>query len=206
MERKKLYYTADEIKPNLYTMGKELMTMDNVEYKGLYHSYSTGEIYTQSTWNFKTSKPLIQWESQLNQLPQSTIYKKLKPNVIVTYDSVSNSSVTITNTDIKNGFVTRYFITRYDSDTIQEINNISYTKTIDIILFNKLSIQWYITGPKQDRTSGIVTIAGVRSKNIQQITNANIKMPGIIKHLTNPLEYYTDVDFITPTDINGLDS
>ena len=31
-------------------------------------------------------------------------------------------------------------------------------------------------------------------------------MPGISSKLSNPLEYYTDVDFITPTDINGLDS
>ena len=57
--RLKLYYTADEITSNLYTSGSQFMTEDNVEYRGTYHSYITGEVYTGSTWNAKTSKKLI---------------------------------------------------------------------------------------------------------------------------------------------------
>ena len=57
--RLKLYYTTDEITNNLYTSGMQYMLQDNTEYRGLYHTYLTGEVYTGATWDSKTSKKLI---------------------------------------------------------------------------------------------------------------------------------------------------
>ena len=48
--------------------------------------------------------------------------------------------------------------------------------------------------------------SGVISKNIKQTRIANKTLLGISDILTDPLQYYTDTDFIKPTDINGLDS
>ena len=58
MSRQKAYYTIDEITNNLYTTGSEWMLQNFTEYKGLYHTYITGEVYTQAKWNPKTSKKL----------------------------------------------------------------------------------------------------------------------------------------------------
>jgi hypothetical protein len=52
--RLKLYYTTDEITNNLYTSGMQYMLQDNTEYRGLYHTYLTGEVYTGATWDSKT--------------------------------------------------------------------------------------------------------------------------------------------------------
>ncbi len=72
-------------------------------------------------------------------------------------------------------------------------------------MYTKQQIKWYITGPKQDQFTAGATTKGVVTKNIEQINLAKVKLTGITKLLSDPLQYYTDSDFIAPTDINGLD-
>ena len=59
MSREKTYYSADEVLNNLYASDKQLMYTDGTMYIGLYHKYSTGEIYTEAKWNSNKSKKLI---------------------------------------------------------------------------------------------------------------------------------------------------
>ena len=63
-----------------------------------------------------------------------------------------------------------------------------------------------ITGSKPDYIVNNIKKSGVISKNIKQTRIANKTLLGISDILTDPLQYYTDTDFIKPTDINGLDS
>ena len=75
MARQKKYYSHNEIENNLYTFGAEWMYESGVIYVGLYHKYSTGEVYTESVWNVQTSKKLIAYED----ISTNTFkYKKLK--------------------------------------------------------------------------------------------------------------------------------
>ena len=74
-KRFKIRYTKDEITNNLYTTGNEYMTVDNIEYIGLYHIYSTGEIFTLSSWNPSKSKKLIPYK-ELSESEKS--YSQLK--------------------------------------------------------------------------------------------------------------------------------
>tara|TARA_R110000851_G_scaffold110225_3_gene232865 strand:+ start:294 stop:926 length:633 start_codon:yes stop_codon:yes gene_type:complete len=210
MSRQKTYYTADETVNNLFTKGKQWMTTGNVEYKGAYHRYLTGEIYTQSKWNAKISKKLIAYQAPTPNNPGVTEYQKLKPKIKTKFKSFSPQPVNITNENISIGYLTRYFVKKYDNNKIQEIVKKSYDEISNNIsdkkLYTVIKLKWYISGQKQDTTQGVVLNRGVASKNLQQIKAANIKLPGINNVLTNTLQYYTDTDFIKPTDINGLDS
>ena len=76
--RDKIYYLNDEINAGLFTTGSEWMLEDLTEYKGSYHSYITGEVYTEASWNPITSKPLLKFK--LNE-PNTVEYNTLKPNI-----------------------------------------------------------------------------------------------------------------------------
>ena len=209
MSRQKTYYTADETTNNLFTKGKQWMTTDNVEYKGAYHRYLTGEIYTQSKWNSKTSKKLIPYISPSNINKDTVIYRKLKSKIKTKFKSFQPGTATITIENIAAGILNRYFVKKYDNEKIFEIDKATYdslsNNLIDNKLYTKQQIKWYITGPKQDQFTAGATTKGVVTKNIEQINLAKVKLTGITKLLSDPLQYYTDSDFIAPTDINGLD-
>tara|TARA_R110002153_G_scaffold24034_1_gene77060 strand:- start:495 stop:1118 length:624 start_codon:yes stop_codon:yes gene_type:complete len=207
MSRQKSYYGADEITNNLYAFNNELMYSNGVEYIGLYHKYTTGEIYSQPSWNRNTSRKLITYE---NLNTDRYKYKQLNPDINVTFQSLILKPVSITSSDISRGFVIRYFIQKQNSKNIIEIDQSQFDKwkasQIDNIMYNAIKLPWYISGQKTDSSNGPVKLLGVVTKNLNQIKLATKRMPGISSKLSNPLEYYTDVDFITPTDINGLDS
>lgn len=208
MARLKLYYPVDEITPSLFTQGKEFMTEDNVEYIGGYHRYITGEIYTESNWNVRKSKRLIKYVENVTK--QTFIYDTLKPNLTLKYIQPNAHSVTISKNDISIGYITRYFIKKINNESIIEINQTQYNAWLQDVIEKKMhiaiSLTWYISGAIEDKTSGVVTIPGVVSKNQKQVSYANKTLPGVSNMLTNLIEYYTDNDYSVPVDINGLDS
>jgi hypothetical protein len=208
MARLKLYYPVDEITPNLFTQGKEFMTEDNVEYIGSYHRYITGEIYTESNWDVRKSKRLIEYVETTTK--QTFVYDTLKPNIELKYIQPNAHNVTINKTDIRNGFITRYFIKKINNETIIEINQNQYNAWLQDVIEKKMHIAitltWYISGNIEDITSGIVVIPGVISKNQKQVAYASKTLPGLSNILINFIEYYTDNDYSVPIDINGLDS
>ena len=201
MSRTKLYYTNNEITENLYTAGNEFETEDQVNYIGIYHRYTTGEIYTEKKWIPGVSKKLINRVDKI-----TSIYTKLNPNLNLTYIPPTNHTVTITTSDIKAGFVERYFIMKYNEYRVIEINESQYkdwkSKKIDPVMYIAVKLLWYITGSKTD----LLLDSGVTTKNKNQLEIAAKLMPQIKTYLTNLTQFYTDTDYITPKDINGLDS
>jgi len=207
MARLKSYYTADEITNNLYTTGSQFMTEDNVEYIGLYHAYSTGEQYTNATWNSKLSKRLIPYAKFDTTNEQ---YQLLKPDIILNYETPSASSVVIKKIDIDNGYVNRYFLQKINETKILEVSQITYDKwasdVIDKKLHNAATLQWSITGNIEDVTiNGILSI-GVISKNKKAVEEVSQTIPDLALILTNFTQFYTDVNYVVPVDINRLDS
>ena len=87
-----------------------------------------------------------------------------------------------------------------------EINELYFkawqNNRIDSNVFTAVEIRWYISGPVNDETQGIVTVKGVRTKNTEQIAYAESRLPGISSILTDPLQYYSDNTFQIPVDIN----
>ena len=200
--RKKAYYTSGEIINNLYTTGKEFQLPDGTEYVGLYHKYTTGEIYTDAKWSDKTSKKLVPYV----ELPAAKkTYINLK-QIKTTYKTPVKSVVSITAEDRIRGFCYRYFIKKSNQFDIIEINESQYkdwsSKKIDPNLYTAVKITWYITGNIQDEKSGIAIKPGVISKNTAELKTAEQRLSGITAKLTNLTEYYTDADFVVPKDIN----
>ena len=184
------------------------MTLDNVEYIGAFHKYITGEVYTQETWNPKLSKKLIPYKQQVTEV--NTIYKKLKPDIRLKYSAPRAVVVQPNKTDITAGFISRYFIKQQNDNTIIEIDKLQYdnwsNNVIDRKMHQAVQIIWYIAGTISDSYDGTVFVPGVISKNQQQIAIASQTISNLSSYLTNLTEFYTDNDYSTPIDINGLDS
>jgi hypothetical protein len=204
MARLKLYYPVEEIDNNQYTYGNELMTEDNVEYIGPFHRYITGEVYTGATWNSKTSRKLVKFEQQ-NKL---TIYNQLKPDIRLKYSSPKRIVPQISSNDIANGSIQRYFIRKQNEFIVLEIDSGQFinwsNNQIDNKMYTAIQLEWFVTGNIQDIKKGPVIVPGVVTKNTQQIKAAAKTIPELTTILSNPLQFYTDTDYIAPVDINGL--
>ena len=208
--RNKIYYLNDEINNGLFTTGSEWMLEDLTEYKGSYHSYITGEVYTEASWNPITSKPLLKFK--LNET-NTVEYNTLKPNIKTSYDSVTQSQPTINNEDIKKQSITRYFLQNVSSRIIYEVDKEQYeshsTKKIDANLYTAVKLTWFIAGLKNSNhhRNQLTSIKqkAVYEKNAEQIEIAAAEMPNIRNYLTNLEEFYFDTSYISPPDINGLE-
>jgi hypothetical protein len=204
--RIKSYYSANEIVNNLYTTGQELMTTDNVEYVGLYHKYTTGEIYSQPTWDKNKSVKLIKYKDQ----PESVIeYNKIS-DIEIDYKSFNTYNVAITKENINTGYVDRFIIKRANDNVFYEVNSDTYDmytrEDIDPVLYLAVKFKWYITGNINDVIQGNILIPGVKSNNYKELQTAEKTVPNIMSYLTDLLQHYVDNDNVTPKDINGLDS
>ena len=202
MSRIKLQYTPKEIIADLYTYGSEWMTTQQIEYKGLYHRYTTDEVYTEANWNATKSIQLIPY---VNTPLNVRKYKQLKPKIKTKYNSLQPFSVSIDIVDIKKTYITRYFIQKQTDYSITEIDSDQYDDLnaglIDPNLYTAVTVKWYIAGPLLDTGTGI-KVLGVLTKNKMSLTDAEKAIPGIRGRLTNLSEYYTDTDFLVPADIN----
>jgi hypothetical protein len=203
MGRLKIYYSVDEITNNLYTSGSELMSELGSNYIGLYHKYtSTGETYSGATWNPITSIKLIAYTKPD---PILNVYKSLK-QLKTTYKNIESYKLMITDQNRIDGVVTRSFLKKNNESLFIEVSESTWadwqSNNIDRNLYNGVQLQWYITGPIDDTRQNGVFKPGVISKNKKQIIAAEFTLPGISKKLINPLEFYTDTDFVVPRDIN----
>ena len=75
MNRLRLHYTPNQITKALYTTGSEWQTETGIEYIGPYHTYTTGEIYSEPEWNSQKSIKLM---PILRESKPVAAYKQLK--------------------------------------------------------------------------------------------------------------------------------
>ena len=211
MARFKLYYPIDEITTNLYTPGMQLMTTDNKEYIGLYHTYTTGEIYTEPIWNPKKSVQLIPYREINDETQTNIAYRTLKNQFTKkTYKTPTSIPLRITKQDILNGSLTRYFLKKHNESTILEVNRVQYRQwqndVIDSKLYSAVSLTWFISGNINDEYQNGIKVEGVITKNKKELQRVSLSMPELTSYLIDLTQYYTDNTFTIPTDINGLDS
>jgi hypothetical protein len=194
----------EEITTNLYTTGGRFQTEDGVEYKGSYHQYITGEVYTGATWNVATSKRLVRLETTL---PRDITYGKLKSKLRTKFVTPQSVNRTPSVSDYKTGYFDRYFLKKCNVLIFLEVDSLQYTAwqsgLIDSAAFNAVTFRWFISGNIEDTRTATSTQPGVRTKNITQIQYAQQQLPGISLVLTDPLQYYADADYSVPRDINS---
>ena len=203
MARKKLFYTKNQITENLYTSGNEYQLSDGTVYIGLYHRYSTGEIYTEPTWNAKTSKPLSVF---LTQSEQIKTYRKNASNIKTKFKSPQRHFPKISIDDIQRTYIDRYFLYKINDKQVIEIDKQQYgqinAKQIDTNIYVGIRATWIISGNVNTVTNGNVTTPGVIQRNQSTINRINRQYPGFRDTINNPLELYVDTTIIVPPAIN----
>lgn len=201
--RRRLYYTDKQIVKNLYTTGSEWQTTDGNEYIGPYHTYITGEVYTQSDWNETTSKALVKFEKK----NQSVLDYQTIKNIQVKFETPTPAIIQVTNTERTAGYLTRYIAKKYNETKIIEVDKMQFDKwlenKIDQNVWQIIPVYWKIKGPLATQIKGAVITLGVREQNTKTVIDLESRMPGISNYLNNPIQYYTDSEFIIPRDING---
>jgi hypothetical protein len=204
--RQKAYYTANEITTYQYTNGDEWMLTDGTPYVGLYHTYITGEAFTQPEWNKTTSKKLFVLEDTTSS---QYIYKKIS-DIEISNKSIQTITPTITKEDLANKFKTRYIVKKNNdskfSETTKDIYKSWQKQEIDNTLYTIYPIKWTISGNTQDTYEKGILIPSVQTLNKQSLRTAESIVPGISLYLTDLLELYIDSNIVIATDINGLDS
>lgn len=206
MSRIRPHYSKDEIITDLYTYGTEWMYEDTLPYIGVYHRYTTGEVYTGASYNENTSKKLIPY---VDTTTAKYRYKQLK-TIATSYDTVNKHILEITSEDYDNGYVMRYFINKVNENSIFEISKKKYDDhsgtLIDPNLYRTAVVKWQLTGQQTNTVIGGITTMGVAEKNMIATRRAEIGangMVGLSTYLSNYLEYYTDTDVTVPANING---
>jgi hypothetical protein len=200
--RLKTFYTDTEITTELYTFGKEWQLESGDEYIGQYHTYTTGEVYTESEW-VSTSKKLVKYEP----IPAVIqLYQKLKPRIKLKFTSPVVVKPEPNTTDVETGYFFRYFIKKQNELNIIEIDRTQYemwqSEKIDPVMYIAVSVKWYITGPSDDIDMKTYRLDGVGTKNLKELKSAELIIPGMLSRIQNLKEYYFDNDYIIPRDIN----
>ncbi len=206
MSRQRLHYTPNQITKALYTTGSEWQTETGALYIGPYHTYTTGEVYSETEWNPQKSIKLLPFVTESKAVSS---YKQLKTITVQTQTPQSYIPI-VNQNDRTAGFITRYFIKKTNESIIIEIDlqqyNAYLAKRIDKNLYQTVAIKWIITGLLETQYKNGVEMPSVMQQNLNAIRVAQETMPGINIVLSNPIQFYSDVDIIVPVDINGLDS
>lgn len=208
--RKKIYYPENQISRNLFTNGSEWMTLDDwKEYVGFYHTYTTGEIFTEKDWNPSKSKKLVRYKKREDSyfkyldLTQYTIINNQKeklrgPVDFSRYTAPRAVKRTPDQIEQSNGLMTRYFIyKRNEKDKV--FFEISKSQVADYkrpdqgineYLYGLVEIPWKIDGPEFDiRKNDLLTIPGVVETNQRIVDRFSKKFPILKTILTNPREH-----------------
>jgi len=197
--RQKLRYTKSQIQNGLYTTGKEWQLEDGTEYIGLYHRYTTGEVYTQAVWSPTKSVALFEY-TELSETVKT--YNKLK-QIDVNFQSIQSFRPAVTKDD---NIITRYFLSKQNEFNIIEINKTQFElyseSELDNILYAAVSVPWKVSGKIRTIDNNGVLEIGIYEHNINSIQQAKHTVPNIERYLTDPLELATDIEFDVAADIN----
>lgn len=210
--RSKLYYKDSQITKNLFTNGKQFMTLsDWKEYIGPYHVYSTGEVYTEAEWHPTKSTKLVRYRERsdsyfkyvdLTHYAKINKQKQLKISNIPKYDNYKKPiSVFIepTNDDYASGFITRHFAYKRNErnqffvevDKKQTIDYYVDRKGINQYLYGLFDLVWKLTGPEFDikNSEGNIIEFGVVDTNKRTIARLSREFPILAVTLNNPKQF-----------------
>ena len=162
------------------------MTEDGKEYIGAYHSYTTGEVFTQSSYIRDVSKKLIPYKDVTQQQVKEVFdYDKLpKKEQLSEHFFPSYSKATPVETDYLKGFVNRYYVRSMLNGIIMETSVKDYSK-VKPENFEKATITWKLTGPINDTPSE----PGVEDTNRRLVNLAERQVKGIVNYIKNFTEF-----------------
>lgn len=209
-KRKKIYYPDSQITKNLYTGGKEWMFLNTwQEYRGYYHKYSNGEVFTEREWDPVRSEVLTPYKEKQDSyfryldiknytLFQGEKYEMLGPKKFYLYTAPRAVKRLPTDIESENGFMERIFVYKrnepnrvmFEVDQ-KQIENFDKDNTgINQYLYGYVKIPWKLTGPERDVFDGnTLTTPGVIDTNLRIIERNSKNFPILKQILTNPREH-----------------
>jgi hypothetical protein len=202
-KRRRAYYTNGQITKGLLTDGGQWMLVDGTEYKGQYHTYITGEVFTEASFVNGVSKTLIPYvdlESVSEQgidFGKNFEYDNIK-NVVILESSTPNPKfIQPTNKDKINGYMVRLFAQKVnDKDVLIEINEddmkkLGTSKGMDENLYKTFSLRWKVTGPDDDvlDSAGNIVESGIAPTNKRTIDLKSEEFPALKKYLKDFTEF-----------------
>jgi hypothetical protein len=210
--RKKIYYPENQIERNLFTKGKEWMTLDDwKEYNGFYHQYATGEVFTEKDWDPIRSKALVRYRDKQESyfkyldLKHYTVVGGEKKLIIggggnQFYRYVAPRAVKRLPTEVEkqDGVMTRYFVYKrnepnrvfFEVDKDQTDDYERDHTGINQYLYGLVEVPWKIDGPEKDvYKNGLVITPGVIDTNLRIVDRFSEKFPILRKLLNNPREF-----------------
>ena len=96
----------------------------------------------------------------------------------------------VTTNDYGTGYINRYFVQKINDLSITEVNQDKFNEISDLY-YNKLVIEWVITGPKNNQYKNkILERKGVQEQNTKTLNDNNSKMKGLKTYINNPLEFW----------------
>ena len=208
--RKKIYYPDSQITKNLFTEGKEWMYLkDWKEYRGYYHKYSNGEVFTEREWDINRSEILVPYQEKQDSyfryldikqytLFQGEKYEKIGPQKYQTYSAPRAIKRKPTDIETQDGFMERFFVYKrnererimFEVDKKQVQNFDKDNIGINQYLYGYIKIPWKLDGPERDVYEGnILKTPGVIDTNQRIVERYSKKFPILRSILTNPREH-----------------
>jgi hypothetical protein len=210
VKRKKIYYPDSQIEKNLFTEGKEWMYLkDWKEYRGFYHKYTNGEVFTEREWDPNRSEVLVPYKQKSDSyfryldikqysLFQGQKYQNIGPQKFYTYTAPRAVKRLPTDIETQNGFMERVFVYKrnernrvmFEVDA-KQIENFEKDNTgINQYLYGYVKIPWKLDGPERDIFDGsTLKTPGVIDTNQRIIDRFSKKFPILRSILTNPREH-----------------
>ena len=117
-------------------------------------------------------------------------YQNLGGDILSDITFPSYYKPNVTKNDYLKGYINRYLVQKINDLTITEVIKENYNG-ISNNFYNKLVIQWTISGPKNNQYNNkILEKKGVQEQNTQTLVENEKKMNGLKNYLNNPLEFW----------------
>lgn len=117
-------------------------------------------------------------------------YQNLGGDILSDITFPSYYKPNVTKNDYLKGYINRYLVQKINDLTITEVIKENYNG-ISNNFYNKLVIQWTISGPKKNQYNNkILEKKGVQEQNTQTLVENEKKMKGLKNYLNNPLEFW----------------
>jgi hypothetical protein len=117
-------------------------------------------------------------------------YQNLGGDILSDITFPSYYKPNVTKNDYLKGYINRYLVQKINDLTITEVIKENYNG-ISNNFYNKLVIQWTISGPKNNQYNNkILEKKGVQEQNTQTLIENEKKMKGLKNYLNNPLEFW----------------
>jgi len=188
------------IQTNLYSLGGEYVDGNGNGYKGYYHKYAWGDLYSEA--EFKTGISIKLYSGTLPVLKDRNVfvYSILNTNSARNLNFLSPIPVKPEPTEeqYKDAQVDRYFLKKRNESILFEIDKTQFENYdseqvgINQNLYMVGSLIWKLSGPKHNvvDNKGIVIHPGVIPTNRKSVALLSKTLPGLEQILPNALEYY----------------